>query len=183
MRRQAGVLALLLVAGCGGSAAAVKEEMAAEAPSPALQRCFEVAELPRIAKAWGEADATVAAFLSFEEEFASCEPLLVPANKPEAEAAVLRAGLGLHRLEMHRLAAQAYFSEQEMEQTCSTLQRGLLVGDQLRPLFDAARKVDEATLPESMRGLGEKVAQEANRTAGFFVFAQGMHCGSSGSGE
>lgn len=183
MRRQPAVLALLLVAGCGGSAAAVKEETAADAPSPALQRCFEVAELPRVAQAWGEADATVAAFLSFEEEFAGCEPLLVPADKPEAEAAVLRAGLGLQRLQMYRLASQAYFSEQEMAQTCSTLQHGLLVGEQLRPLFEAARKVDDATLPESMRGLGEKVAQEANRISGFFVFAQAMHCTSSGSGE
>ena len=181
MRRLAAVLALLL-AGCGASAAAVKKE-AAEAPSPALQRCYEVAELPRIAQAWGEADATVAAFLSFEEEFGACEPLLVPADKPEAEAAVLRAGLGLQRLQMYRLAAQAYFSEQEMEQTCGTLERGLLIGDQLRPLFEAAKKVDDATLPESMRGLGEKVAQEANRTAGFFVFAQGTHCAASGSGE
>lgn len=181
MRRLAAVLALML-AGCGASAAAVKTE-AAEAPSPALQRCYEVAELPRIAQAWGEADATVAAFLSFEEEHAGCELLLVPADKPEAEAAVLRAGLGLQRLQMYRLAAQAYFSEQEMVQTCSTLQRGLLVGDQLRPLFDAAKKVDEATLPESMQGLGEKVAQEANRTAGFFVFAKETHCTASGSGE
>ena len=182
MRRLAAVLALML-AGCGASAAAVKTEVVADASSPALQRCYEVAELPRIAQAWGEADATVAAFLSFEEEFGACEPLLVPADKPEAEAAVLRAGLGLQRLQMYRLAAQAYFSEQEMEQTCGTLERGLLIGDQLRPLFEAAKKVNDATLPESMRGLGEKVAQEANRTAGFFVFAQGTHCASSGSGE
>ena len=182
MRRLAAVLALML-AGCGASAAAVKTEVVADASSPALQRCYEVAELPRIAQAWGEADATVAAFLSFEEEFGACEPLLVPADKPEAEAAVLRAGLGLQRLQMYRLAAQAYFSEQEMEQTCGTLERGLLIGDQLRPLFEAAKKVDDATLPESMQGLGEKVAQEANRTAGFFVFAQGTHCASSGSGE
>ena len=180
MRRLAAAFALLM-AGCGAAQRVSPE--AAEAPSPALQRCYEVAELPRIAQAWGEADATVAAFLSFEEEHAGCELLLVPADKPEAEAAVLRAGLGLQRLQMYRLAAQAYFSEQEMVQTCSTLQRGLLVGDQLRPLFDAAKKVDEATLPESMQGLGEKVAQEANRTAGFFVFAQGTHCASSGSGE
>jgi len=171
----------LLMAGCGAAQRVSPE--GAEAPSPALQRCFEVAELPRIAQAWGEADATVAAFLSFEEEFGACEPLLVPADKPEAEAAVLRAGLGLQRLQMYRLAAQAYFSEQEMEQTCGTLERGLLIGDQLRPLFEAAKKVDDATLPESMQGLGEKVAQEANRTAGFFVFAQGTHCASSGSGE
>jgi hypothetical protein len=182
MRVRAAVLALLL-AGCAGGASATKAEVAPDAPSPELQRCYEVAELPRIAQAWGEADATVAAFLSFEEEHAGCEPLLVPADKPQAEAAVLRAGLGLQRLQMYRLASQAYFSEQQMEQTCSTLQRGLLIGEQLRPLFEAARKVDEATLPESMRGLGEKVAQEANRTAGFFVFAQGTHCASSGSGE
>jgi hypothetical protein len=182
MRVRAAVLALLL-AGCAGGASATKAEVAPDAPSPKLQRCYEVAELPRIAQAWGEADATVAAFLSFEEEHAGCEPLLVPADKPQAEAAVLRAGLGLQRLQMYRLASQAYFSEQQMEQTCSTLQRGLLIGEQLRPLFEAARKVDEATLPESMRGLGEKVAQEANRTAGFFVFAQGTHCASSGSGE
>ena len=180
MRGLAAAFALLM-AGCG-AAQRVSQE-AAEAPSAALQRCYEVAELPRIAQAWGEADATVAAFLSFEEEFAACEPLLVPADKPEAEAAVLRAGFGLQRLQMHRLAAQAYFSEQEMVQTCSTLQRGLLVGDQLRPLFDAAKKVDDATLPESMQGLGEKVAQEANRTAGFFVFAKETHCTASGSGE
>ena len=182
MRRLAAVLALML-AGCGASAAAVKTEVVADAPSPALQRCYELAELPRIAQAWGEADATVAAFLSFEEEFGACEPLLVPADKPEAEAAVLRAGLGLQRLQMYRLAAQAYFSEQEMEQTCGTLERGLLIGDQLRPLFEAAKKVDDATLPESMQGLGEKVAQEANRTAGFFVFAKETHCTASGSGE
>lgn len=180
MRRLAAVLALLLIGGCGGSAAAVKQE-AAEAPSPELQRCYEVAALPRIAQAWGEADATVAAFLSFEEEHADCELLLVPADKPEA--AVLRAGLGLQRLQMYRLASQAYFSEQEMEQTCSTLERGLLIGDQLRPLFDDVRKVDDATLPESMRGLGEKVAQEANRIAGFFVFAHETHCHDEGSGE
>lgn len=180
MRRLAAAFALLM-AGCG-AAQRVSQE-AAEAPSPALQRCYEVAELPRIAQAWGEADATVAAFLSFEEEHAGCELLLVPADKPEAEAAVLRAGLGLQRLQIYRLAAQAYFSEQQMEQTCATLQRGLLIGDQLRPLFEAAKKVNDATLPESMRGLGEKVAQEANRTAGFFVFAQGTHCASSGSGE
>jgi len=182
MRWQAAALALLL-GGCAGGASATKAEVATDAPSPELQRCYEVTELPRIAQAWGEADATVAAFLSFEEEHAGCEPLLVPADKPEAEAAVLRAGLGLQRLQMYRLASQAYFSEQQMEQTCSTLQRGLLIGDQLRPLFEAARKVDEATLPESMRGLGEKVAQEANRIAGFFVFAQATHCTSSGSGE
>ena len=84
---------------------------------------------------------------------------------------------------MYRLASQAYFSEQQMEQTCSTLERGLLIGDQLRPLLEAAQTVDDATLPESMRGLGEKVAQEANRLAGFFVFAQATHCASSGSGE
>ena len=180
MRGLAAAFALLM-AGCGAAQRVSPE--AAEAPSPALQRCYEVAELPRIAQAWGEADATVAAFLSFEEEFGACEPLLVPADKPEVEAAVLRAGLGLQRLQMYRLAAQAYFSEQEMEQTCGTLERGLLIGDQLRPLFEAAKKVDDATLPESMQGLGEKVAQEANRTAGFFVFAQGTHCASSGSGE
>jgi len=182
MRWQAAVLALLL-AGCAGGASATKAEVATDAPSPELQRCFEVTELPRIAQAWGEADATVAAFLSFEEEHAACEPLLVPADKPEAEAAVLRAGLGLQRLQMYRLASQAYFSEQQMEQTCSTLQRGLLIGDQLRPLFDAARKVDDNTLPESMRGLGDKVAQEANRIAGFFVFAHETHCHIEGSGE
>lgn len=180
MRGLAAAFALLM-AGCGAAQRVSPE--AAEAPSPALQRCYEVAELPRIAQAWGEADATVAAFLSFEEEFAACEPLLVPADKPEAEAAVLRAGFGLQRLQMHRLAAQAYFSERQMEQTCGTLQRGLLIGDQLRPLFDAAKKVDDATLPESMQGLGEKVAQEANRTAGFFVFAKETHCPASGSGE
>ena len=147
-------------------------------------RIFRERTADRIpAAAWGEADATVAAFLSFEEEHAGCELLLVPADKPEAEAAVLRAGLGLQRLQMYRLASQAYFSEQQMEQTCSTLERGLLIGDQLRPLFEAAKKVDEATLPESMRGLGEKVAQEANRIAGFFVFAQATHCTASGSGE
>ena len=183
MRGLAAVLALLLVTGCGASAAAVKKEAVADAPSPELQRCYEVTELPRIAQAWGEADATVAAFLSFEEEHAGCELLLVPADKPEPEAAVLRAGLGLQRLQMYRLASQAYFSEQQMEQTCSTLERGLLIGDQLRPLLEAAQTVDDATLPESMRGLGEKVAQEANRLAGFFVFAQATHCASSGSGE
>lgn len=182
MRGQAAVLALLL-AGCAGGATATKAKVAPDAPSPELQRCFEVTELPRIAQAWGEADATVAAFLSFEEEHAGCEPLLVPADKPEAEAAVLRAGLGLQRLQMYRLASQAYFSGQQMEQTCSTLQRGLLLGDQLRPLFEAAKKVDEATLPESMRGLADKVAQEANRIAGFFVFAHETHCRIEGSGE
>ena len=180
MRGLAAAFALLM-AGCGAAQRVSPE--AAEAPSPALQRCYEVAELPRIAQAWGEADATVAAFLSFEEEHAGCELLLVPADKPEAEAAVLRAELGLQRLQMYRLASQAYFSEQQMEQTCSTLERGLLIGDQLRPLLEAAQTVDDATLPESMRGLGEKVAQEANRLAGFFVFAQATHCASSGSGE
>lgn len=183
MRRGAALLALAL-AGCGGRAAAVEQEVPSEerVASPALQRCYEVTELPRIAQAWGDNNATVAAFLSFEEEAPGCEALLVPAEKPPAEAAVLRAGLALQRLQMHRLASQAYFADQEMEQTCSTLQRGLLQSDAMRGLFVAAKQVDDAALPETMQGLGVKVADEANRLSGFFVFANETHC-RDGSGE
>lgn len=183
MKRLATVL-LLLLAACGGATRAVKKiAVEAERPSPALQRCYEVTALPRLAQEWGDTNATIAAFLSFEEEEPGCEPLLVPADKPAAEATVLRAGLALQRLQMHRLAAQAYFSEQSMPETCSTLQRGLRESDAARPLFDDSRKLDDAVLPETMRGLGPKVADEANRLTSFFVFAREMHCAAGGSGE
>ena len=174
----------LVLAGCGGSSAAHRDE-AAEKPaiSPALQRCYEVTELPRLAQAWGDNNATVAAFLSFENEVGGCEPLLVPSDRPAAEAEVLRAGLALQRLQMHRLAAQAYFSDQQMPETCSTLQRALLLSDSMRARFALVRTMSDETLPDSMQGLGAKVADEANRLAGFFVFAHETHCTGSGSGE
>lgn len=182
--KQLATALLLLLAGCGGTTKAVKKiAVEAERPSPALQRCYEVTELPRLAQAWGDTNATIAAFLSFEEEAPGCEALLIPADKPAAEATVLHAGIALQQLQMHRLAAQAYFSEQSMPETCGVLKRGLMQSDAKRPLFDAARALDDATLPDAMKGLGAKVADEANRLTGFFVFAHETHCNASGSGE